>query len=133
MVAVSPTGDGPALPAFRARLLVVDGYLDLAVLRIVADADGAPLSAPRCPATSRVESARRHCWVDGWRPVPKAMPGSSSRTIASPGSASDQVGRTRTRLMRSGVNDAFQDSSQSSSSTRRSRSLPIGPSPNACR
>ncbi len=43
VVSVNPDGDGPAAPTFRAKVLVVDGYLDLAVLRIVADAQGRPL------------------------------------------------------------------------------------------
>lgn len=43
VVSVSPGGDGPATPTFRARVLAVDGYLDLAVLRIVGDAQGRPL------------------------------------------------------------------------------------------
>jgi putative serine protease PepD len=37
--------DGTAKPAYRARVLVADGYLDLAVLRIDATADGSPLPA----------------------------------------------------------------------------------------
>jgi hypothetical protein len=43
LVSVSPGGDGPATPTFTAEVLAVDGYLDLAVLRIVADAQGRPL------------------------------------------------------------------------------------------
>ena len=37
-------GDDPAQPAFRADLVLADGYLDLAVLRITAHADGTPIS-----------------------------------------------------------------------------------------
>ncbi|MDQ3502264.1 MAG: serine protease, partial [Actinomycetota bacterium] len=43
VVSVSPGGDGPSTPTFTAEVLAVDGYLDLAVLRIVADAQGRPL------------------------------------------------------------------------------------------
>lgn len=44
-------GDGPAEPAYLADVLVVDGYLDLAVLRIVATPDGSPLQpGTRFPA-----------------------------------------------------------------------------------
>ncbi len=42
-VSVSPPGDGPAVPTYRARVLVADGTLDLAVLQIDATADGNPL------------------------------------------------------------------------------------------
>lgn len=43
LVSVSPPGDGPAVPAYRARVVVADGYLDLAVLQVEALADGSPL------------------------------------------------------------------------------------------
>lgn len=39
----SPQDDKPATAAFRAEPIVTDGYLDLSVLQIVADADGTPL------------------------------------------------------------------------------------------
>lgn len=43
VVSIGPGGGGPASPAFTAKVLAVDGYLDLAVLRISADAQGRPL------------------------------------------------------------------------------------------
>ena len=43
VVGLSPPGDGPAVDTYRATPLVADGYLDLAVLRIDAMADGSPL------------------------------------------------------------------------------------------
>lgn len=39
----SPDDDKPATAAFRAEPIVTDGYLDLSVLQIVADADGNPI------------------------------------------------------------------------------------------
>lgn len=39
----SPEDDKPATAAFRAEPIVTDGYLDLSVLQIVADADGNPI------------------------------------------------------------------------------------------
>ncbi|GEP40483.1 hypothetical protein NPS01_41460 [Nocardioides psychrotolerans] len=42
----SPEDDKPATAAFRAEPIVTDGYLDLSVLQIVADADGNPLDGP---------------------------------------------------------------------------------------
>ena len=50
--------DGPAVPAYRADVVAVDGYLDLAVLRIVANADGSALPAgTRFPAIPLGSSA----------------------------------------------------------------------------
>lgn len=43
VVSLSPPGDRPAVPTYRASLLVADGYLDLAVLQIDAMLDGSPL------------------------------------------------------------------------------------------
>ena len=43
IVGLSPPDDGPAEDTFRASLVVADGYLDLAVVRIDAMADGSPL------------------------------------------------------------------------------------------
>ena len=43
VVWVNPTGDGAAKPTYRASVVAVDGYLDLAVLRIDALVDGSPL------------------------------------------------------------------------------------------
>lgn len=42
-VSVSPPGDGPAILKYRAQTLIADGYLDLAVLKITADAEGQAL------------------------------------------------------------------------------------------
>ena len=42
-VSTNPPDDGPAVPTYRADVLAVDGYLDLAVLKIVALADGSDL------------------------------------------------------------------------------------------
>lgn len=43
VVGLSPPDDGPAVDTYRASLVVADGYLDLAVVRIDAMADGSPL------------------------------------------------------------------------------------------
>jgi len=42
----SPEDDKPATATFRAEPIVTDGYLDLSVLQIVADADGNPIDGP---------------------------------------------------------------------------------------
>ena len=42
----TPDDDAPAKPSYRARVVVVDGYVDVAVLRVYATADGGPLVAP---------------------------------------------------------------------------------------
>ena len=65
--------------------------------------------------------------------MPNAIPGSSVMLIASDALASDHDGRTRNLPTRIGVTVAFHASSQSWSSTVRTASSPIGPSPNACR
>jgi putative serine protease PepD len=50
-VAFSESDDSIGAPAYRARPVAVDGYLDLAVLRIYADAAGNPLtSVPSLPS-----------------------------------------------------------------------------------
>jgi putative serine protease PepD len=41
----TPDDDAPAKPSYRARVVVVDGYVDVAVLRVYATADGTPLTA----------------------------------------------------------------------------------------
>lgn len=46
IVAVTPRPDEPAVPAYRAKLLVADGYVDLAVIKITEKADGSPLDGP---------------------------------------------------------------------------------------
>jgi hypothetical protein len=38
-------GDDPAVPMYQAELVVADGFLDLAILRITATADGTPVDA----------------------------------------------------------------------------------------
>lgn len=43
VVGLSPPGDGPAVDTYRASLVVADGYLDLAVVKVDARADGSPL------------------------------------------------------------------------------------------
>lgn len=51
LVVSTTEGDGPAAAAYLADVLAVDGYLDLAVLRIVATVDGRALPAgARFPA-----------------------------------------------------------------------------------
>lgn len=45
VVGLTPPGDAPAVDTYRASLVVADGYLDLAVVRIDAMADGSPLPA----------------------------------------------------------------------------------------
>ena len=45
VVGVAPGGGGPVLPRFRATVVAVDGYLDLAVLRITATLEGRALRA----------------------------------------------------------------------------------------
>lgn len=44
-VSVDPPGDGPSVVKYRAKPLVADGYLDLALVQIDALADGSPLPA----------------------------------------------------------------------------------------
>jgi len=46
LVSVVPSPEADAVPLYRATLAAVDGYADLAVLRIDATADGQPLSGP---------------------------------------------------------------------------------------
>ena len=58
-VGVVTSDADPARPTYQARVVAVDGGLDLAVLRVSAQADGSPLPAP--PALSTVpvgDSAR---------------------------------------------------------------------------
>lgn len=46
VVSVVPSPEADAVPLYRATLAAVDGYADLAVLRIDATADGEPLAGP---------------------------------------------------------------------------------------
>lgn len=46
VVSVVPGPEAAAVPRYRASVVAVDGYADLAVLRIDAELDGAPLRAP---------------------------------------------------------------------------------------
>src|SRR6185369_9761157 len=92
-------------------------------------------AAPSRPRSATSSSAARHSRVVGRRPVPKAIPGSRSRTT-SPGAGSwaSQVGRmTSRRPIRITGKWAFQASAQSASWTTRVVSSPIGRSPNAWR
>lgn len=44
LVALTSPGDAPAEESYRARPIAVDGYVDVAILRIFANADGSPLA-----------------------------------------------------------------------------------------
>lgn len=46
VVSVVPGPEAEAVPSYRASVVAVDGYADLAVLRIDAELDGTPLRAP---------------------------------------------------------------------------------------
>lgn len=46
VVSVVPGPEADAVPRYRASVVAVDGYADLAVLRIDAELDGSPLRAP---------------------------------------------------------------------------------------
>lgn len=75
--------DKPAEPAFRAVPIVSDGYLDLAVLQIVADADGKELDkdSSSCPHRCRWVTATTYAPAT---PSPRsAIPASAIRARAS--------------------------------------------------
>lgn len=64
-VSVSPPGDVPAVATYRASLVLADGYLDVAVLRINAMADGSPLPPRQRFAFVPIGSVQRLSTGDG--------------------------------------------------------------------
>lgn len=46
VVSVVPQPEADAVPRYRATVVAVDGYADLAVLRVSSELDGSPLGAP---------------------------------------------------------------------------------------
>ncbi|HVL53561.1 MAG TPA: serine protease [Vitreimonas sp.] len=91
-------GDEPAVATWRARVLAADGYLDLAVLQVTADADGRPvepgeLDLPAVPlGTSRDLPAGSDIHVLGFPGIAQSLRVHVTRGVLSNFSDDPRVG-----------------------------------------
>ena len=88
IVSVPPGPEEDAVPRYRASLVAVDGYADLAVVRIDADLDGNPLVPPPLPSVpiGSLEKSRNSSpvWVVGFPESDgSAAPSSHDGTLVS--------------------------------------------------